>query len=439
MKKIVKAFMVSMLFVLLVYAPKSASAAVRNITLNDTDDEQICLNVGDSGQFLMNTVQSPISSWFFSGILPEDTQIASYSYGTNAAADTFTVTEEGNYQAYKTGKVSVRVSGYNQSGICVYYNVYYLYIAPDMTNVSLQKTSYTAYKSTQSESSLRFTDPLVGLTESVSEDVFSVQSSNSKMSVSCSLDGKNIVIIPYGTGTTKLTITLANKTFTINITVIKISLKESSSFLLVKGANKTMHVQGVSKGIKWRSSNTKVVSVTSKGKLKAKKPGNAIITASISGGKLGCVVSVVTKKRKQVINQAVKIGKTCTYSQAKRMQKGFYDCSSLVWRAYRIENKTFGMKNYAPVAADVAKWCASHNKIVKTDKNTNIQKMKYKPGALMFETGAGNGRYKGIYHVEMFIGYRFDGFDSNGKAVVGTKWANRPDNYYGTGDLWANL
>ena len=41
----------------------------------------------------------------------------------------------------------------------------------------------------------------------------------------------------------------------------------------------------------------------------------------------------------------------------------------------------------------------------------------------MFETGQKNGRYKGIYHVEMITGYIFYGFDGNGKAELGIQWA----------------
>ena len=48
----------------------------------------------------------------------------------------------------------------------------------------------------------------------------------------------------------------------------------------------------------------------------------------------------------------------------------------------------------------------------------------------MFETGAKNGRYKGIYHVEMFAGYECTGFTDKGKPIVSTLWANRPANYY---------
>lgn len=94
------------------------------------------------------------------------------------------------------------------------------------------------------------------------------------------------------------------------------------------------------------------------------------------------------------------------------------------------------MKYYAPVAADLGKWCAKNKKMVKGNAYQNIQKMKYRPGALTFKTGSDNGRYKGIYHVEMFVGYTFEGFSTDGKPVLGTKWAARGDNYF-YGELWA--
>lgn len=47
--------------------------------------------------------------------------------------------------------------------------------------------------------------------------------------------------------------------------------------------------------------------------------------------------------------------------------------------------------------------------------------MKSRPGDLLFGTGANNGRYKGIYHVEMFVGYACYGFQGN-KPILTTKW-----------------
>lgn len=429
------------LTILFIGMPKHADAAAKNVTLGQDTSVQIDLNVGDTGVFILDTTQLSNNSYGNGSVM--DTQIVSAKYETTATADVFTITPEGTYTALAAKDVSITVYGYNKDGQCVYLGVYYnISIYPDMTNATLEKTTFTAYRYDNTQGALTFTDALVGVQgmNAQADNVnFSYTSSNSTMYVSCRFSNGVITVTTSSAGTTNVNLLINNKSFTITITVTKVSLKGSNGFLLAKGKTKTLKLNGISKGIQWKSSKPKVASISSKGVLKAKKNGNVIITASVGSGKIGCVVSVVSKARKKVINNGIKTGKTCTYSQAKRMQKGFYDCSSLVWKAYQAEKKTFGMKNYAPVAADVAKWCASHKKIVKGNKATNIQNMKYKPGALMFETGYNNGRYKGIYHVEMFAGYCFVGFDASGKAVVNTKWVNRPDGYYGLGDLWANV
>lgn len=45
------------------------------------------------------------------------------------------------------------------------------------------------------------------------------------------------------------------------------------------------------------------------------------------------------------------------------------------------------------------------------------------------KTGSGNGRYKGIDHVEMFIGYAYAGMDYDGTSYLTTKLAARSDGY----------
>lgn len=123
-------------------------------------------------------------------------------------------------------------------------------------------------------------------------------------------------------------------------------------------------------------------------------------------------------------------------SQPKRMQEKFYDCSSLVWKSYHKNGVNFGMAYYAPVAADMGKWCAQHKKLVSGGlSQANIQNMKLNPGDVMFETGQKNGRYKGIYHVEMITGYIFYGFDRNGKAELGIQWAAGDEKYYPMGQM----
>ena len=114
------------------------------------------------------------------------------------------------------------------------------------------------------------------------------------------------------------------------------------------------------------------------------------------------------------------------------MQKGYYDCSSLVWRSYKKSGKLFGNKTYAPVAADMVKWCSKNQRMIKEGLcSENVSQRKLRPGDIMFETGDDNHWYKGIYHVEMFVGYRCDSMWGMGKDQVSLSalWAARPANY----------
>lgn len=312
-----------------------------------------------------------------------------------------------------------------------------LYI--DMSKVSFEKTSLTGYQLDGSYYNwLEFDVKVNGLEGVNGEDLdeFEFKSTNEDMYISYSLENGVLRIETSSVGPTKLIFNINGYAFTINLKISVIKLSCGNSLVMKTGKTRQIKVKGTSDKVKWKSSNSKVASISSNGKLKTKKMGNAIISATIGEFKLGCVISVLTPNRMKVINMANKIGKNWTYSQPKRMQTGYYDCSSLVWKSYRLEGKVFGSSNYAPVAADIAKYCADRKKTVKGNAEKNIQKLKYIPGALTFKTGADNGRYKGIYHVEMFVGYTLEGFDSNGKAIVGTKWAARPDNYW-YGEIWA--
>lgn len=61
---------------------------------------------------------------------------------------------------------------------------------------------------------------------------------------------------------------------------------------LTKGCSSKLKVKGTSKKVTWKSSNKKVVSVSKKGKLKAKKAGTATITAKVKKKKLTCKITV---------------------------------------------------------------------------------------------------------------------------------------------------
>lgn len=330
---------------------------------------------------------------------------------------------------------------YNQGSYSTYeqllYQAYYdVTVSPDLSQVKIDKTSQTSYTSDM-WAMPTYTFHLTSeepLTENWNTVVLSCTSSNSNISVYASLENNVLTLAPSTAGKTTVTVSINDqKLFQLKINTIYVNLTANSA-LMIPGQTKQLHVKGGKNlPVKWSSSNKSVVTVSSDGKLTARKNGNAVIKAKVGDCAFGCAVSVVSAGRKQVINQAIRIAQTCTYSQPYRMEAKYYDCSSLVWKAYAKSGINFGGSYYAPVAADIAKWCVTNNKIVKGGvSRANVNQMKLNAGDLMFETGADNGRYRGIYHVEMITGYSCEGFDSKGRPYLQIKWASKPDGYYGS-------
>lgn len=344
--------------------------------------------------------------------------------------------EQGNYEAASVGTVTVTEELYDADGIRLLTIVYHVTVKIDMSQVTMDKTSETKYMIRGSYVVPEFFFPLRAGEKPLPDNPESYQliyeSSNPDMGVYCEMqENHTIVIYPDSAGKTTVTLTVNEKMFRINIKVVEVSMKKNSLLLCAKQKSQ-LKVIGIKKGIQWSSTNAKVVKVSANGTVAAKKNGNAVIKAKIGDLTMGCAISVVSPKRQKTIRRAAKIGQTCTYSQANRMQQGYYDCSSLVWRSYKLSGITFGNANYAPVAADQGKWCVKNKKTVKGGlSEKNIQGMKIHAGDLMFETSeSNNGRFRGIYHVEMISGYICYGFDSKGKPVLGIAWANRPADYY---------
>jgi len=415
-----------------ILAGEKIQALDQSISLGTQAGSDIEVKVGDMLYFSLNTTEE--SSVYYS--IRDDIAAVTY-YVEDDYGEVLSRQSDTSFQVTGAGSAYLTVVVEDKYGEKIREYGYQIVSAIDMDNVTLDTTSIKGYRYGESYGYLTFYAKLNGLEGVYAEDIaFSYTSSNEDMDVYCNFDDGQIEINTYGVGVTQLEFMVNGKVFSLKLTIKQVKLSCGNSLLMVAKNSKQIKVRGISGKVTWESSNPNVLSVSKSGKLKAKKTGNAVIIASVGTGKVGCAVSVVTAKRKKVIAMANKIGKNWKYSQPKRMQNGYYDCSSLVWKAYKLENKYFGMKNYAPVAADVGKWCVQHKKRVKGDAYKNIQKMKFRPGALTFQTGSNNGRYKGIYHVEMFVGYTFEGFGMDGKPILGTKWAARGDNYF-YGELWA--
>jgi cell wall-associated NlpC family hydrolase len=112
------------------------------------------------------------------------------------------------------------------------------------------------------------------------------------------------------------------------------------------------------------------------------------------------------------------------YSMAKRGQGRYVDCSYFVRWAYNEA----GVDNYkAATAAEQARYCVNHNAIIPKDQ--------LQPGDVVFWkknscTCAGDhcGRYMGIHHVAIYIGYGklIEASSSKGRVVIRNIWGEGP-------------
>lgn len=81
----------------------------------------------------------------------------------------------------------------------------------------------------------------------------------------------------------------------------------------------------------------------------------------------------------------------CRYDQDRRMEEGYYDCSSLVYRLY----KEVGIE-LPLTAAEQGKYCYQNAMV--------INKKELKPGDLIFYSYEENGEFRNISHVAIYVG-----------------------------------
>lgn len=198
---------------------------------------------------------------------------------------------------------------------------------------------------------------------------------------------------------------------------------EGLGFPMYKGMKKAISLKGMKKGYSkasYKSTNTKIATVNKNGVVCAKKVGVTRVIATVDGRKVTVWLEIAAKKAYQAAKKEIAISKTKTvYSQARRMSKGSYDCSSLVSRVYRKYGVYFGVKKgWSPTAAGIGQWCASHKKVISTKA---VSYTKLVPGDLIFYSYTKNGRYRNISHIEMYVG--------NGMSVSASSSNNRVIHY----------
>jgi cell wall-associated NlpC family hydrolase len=246
-------------------------------------------------------------------------------------------------------------------------------------------------------------------------------STSSKKIVSYVYDNAGQVVIEgKKTGTATVTLTVDGVTMTCNITVTNPKLKEEYRFFQ-KNKNFQVAVTGTNKESRlvWTSSNEKVATVTKSGRVKTKKIGSAVISCVADGKTLNCYLAVAKDKVVKALRWGYKKVGKYHYSQARRMNKNYFDCSSFVYRCYRAAGKYLVSKSsWAPVAADIGRYYVQKKCQIKPT-GSYYSEAKLQPGDLICyggKTAKKNGRYKRIYHIAIYIG--------NGKTLESSSSSN---------------
>lgn len=210
----------------------------------------------------------------------------------------------------------------------------------------------------------------------------------------------------YAKQTRKVFVFVDGITLTAYVKCTNPSIREG--YVVQKGKSVSYKVRGASgyTPVTYKAGNSKYASVSKSGTVKGRRYGKTSLTIKVDGATAKFDVYVVKANAYKAVTKAQSICKSKPkYSQKKRMKKGYVDCSSFVWKAYKSGKVNFGSKSYAPTAADIAKWCSKKKKLLKLS-SYNKKSAKLKPGDLIFykKRSGKNGRYKNIDHVAMYIG-----------------------------------
>lgn len=130
---------------------------------------------------------------------------------------------------------------------------------------------------------------------------------------------KNGTVKAKNTGKTTITAIVDGQTLKCKVTVSKVYLKKTS-LTLTKKKTYTLSLKGTDAKVKWKSTNKKVITVNSQGKVTAKGAGTAYITAKSGGKTYKCKITVEApsiSKSKVTINKGIEYQLTINNTSKK--------------------------------------------------------------------------------------------------------------------------
>ncbi len=343
--------------------------------------------------------------------------LKSYSF-TSSNTSVATVSSKGVVKAKAKGYTKITVKGKDING-STFKETFKLYVSNPTASTNL--VGLNIYGCEKCDG-VYYTDDCDSLTITGLSDYseMTIKSSSKYLRV----DGYNcegtgyVYMYPKKKGTYTVTITVDGKTLKCKVKVFKAyfvmdskdgysyaSKKWNStySFLnMYKGESTVLKAKGLGSNLTWSSTDTSVATVNKKGKVIAKGIGEADITVSSGTSSISYHIEVSTKYAVNAIRYAIKVY-GAEYSQSLRMKEGYYDCSSYVWRSYNSAGYKVG--STALTAAGMAQWCVNNGYMIFCGSSKNLIDIDdLLPGDIIFECGASNGRYMGIYHADLYIG-----------------------------------
>lgn len=193
---------------------------------------------------------------------------------------------------------------------------------------------------------------------------------------------QNGKVVGKKAGTATITATYMGVKHTCKVTVKGATLSDSSKILVAKQTYK-LSVRGATGKVKWSTSKKSVVTVSSSGKITAKKAGTAYIYAKVDGKKLKCKVTVKANQITYKVNKRVG---DYTYGPPEVvLSKVYYSGSTLKADIYVMNNRMFRANKFKWLTVKIYD---NNGKLIATKKfkniNLGIKPYKYKKITLKF-------------------------------------------------------
>ena len=198
---------------------------------------------------------------------------------TSDQPDIASVSKQGLVTAHKAGSAVITVTAKLQTKDGIYSGSASCTITIEKNNISLNKRKLTMYTSETKQLKAKGVADKIVTWKSSKPKIASVNSSGT--------------IKSKKTGQTTITATANGVSASCKVIVKNPSLQLKSSAIVYLDNSITLHAAAVPKNsISWKSSNSKIATVTQTGKIIPKRTGQTTVTASCNGLKKACKITI---------------------------------------------------------------------------------------------------------------------------------------------------